>query len=176
MTSHWITGGAVILCCVASWTDLRSRRIPNVLTVPALVAALCVHGALGAGQGLLLSIYGAAAAGALLLPGYFFRVTGAGDVKLLMAVGAILSFPTALVAGLGALVFGGVLGLITATRLGRLREVLGRTAGLARWAAYRATGAPLAAPGSSRIHIPFGVAIAMATVTLALFPHLGAIR
>jgi len=172
----WMTGGAVLLCGIATWWDLRYRRIPNGLTLPARGIALCLHGATGAGPGLLLSAGGALAAGALLLPGYVMRFTGAGDVKLLMAVGAILSFPTALVAGLGALVFGGVLGLITATRLGRLREVLGRTAGLARWAAYRATGAPLAAPGSSRIHIPFGVAIAMATVTLALFPHLGAIR
>lgn len=171
-----MTGGAVVLCCVASWTDLRSRRIPNALTVPALVAALCVHGALGAGQGLLLSFYGAVAAGALLLPGYFFRFTGAGDVKLLMAVGAILSFPAALTAGLSALIFGGLLGLMTATRLGRLREVLGRTARLARWAAYRAAGAPMAAPDSSRIHIPFGVAVALASITLALFPRLGVIR
>lgn len=173
MTSHWMAGGAVILCCVASWTDLRSRRIPNALTIPALVAALCVHGALGAGQGLLLSACGALAAGALLLPGYLFRFTGAGDVKLLMAVGAWLSFPLALLAGIASLLFGGVLGLIAATRLGRLREVLGRTVGLARWAAVRAAGVPVAAPETSKIHIPFGVAIALATATLVLVPRFG---
>lgn len=176
MTSHWMAGGAVILCCVASWTDLRSRRIPNALTIPALVAALCVHGALGAGQGLLLSFCGAMAAGALLLPGYLFRFTGGGDVKLLMAVGAILSFPTALLAGIAALLFGGVLGLFAALRRRRLREVLGRTAGLARWAAVRAAGVPMAAPETSKIHIPFGVAIALATVTLVLIPRLGGVQ
>jgi prepilin peptidase CpaA len=176
MTSHWMAGGAVILCGVASWSDLRSRRIPNALTIPALGAALCVHGALGAGQGLLLSACGALAAGALLLPGYLFRFTGAGDVKLLMAVGAILSFPAALFAGLAALIFGGLLGLLTAIRLGRLREILGRTAGLARWAAARAAGVPVAAPETSKIHIPFGVAVALATVTLALVPQFGVIR
>lgn len=173
MTTHWMAGGAVILCGVASWTDLRSRRIPNALTIPALVAALCVHSALGAGQGLLLSACGALAAGALLLPGYLFRFTGAGDVKLLMAVGAILSFPTALLAGIAALLFGGVLGLVTALRLGRLREVLGRTVGLAKWAAVRAAGVPVAAPETSKIHIPFGIAIALATVALTLIPRLG---
>jgi prepilin peptidase CpaA len=171
-----MAGGAVILCGVASWSDLRSRRIPNALTIPALGAALCVHGALGAGQGLLLSACGALAAGALLLPGYLFRFTGAGDVKLLMAVGAILSFPAALFAGLAALIFGGLLGLLTAIRLGRLREILGRTAGLARWAAARAAGVPVAAPETSKIHIPFGVAVALATVTLALVPQFGVIR
>ena len=171
-----MAGGAVILCGVASWTDLRSRRIPNALTIPALGAALCVHGALGAGQGLLLSACGALAAGALLLPGYLFRFTGAGDVKLLMAVGAILSFPAALFAGLAALIFGGLLGLLTAIRLGRLREILGRTAGLARWAAARAAGVPVAAPETSKIHIPFGVAVALATVTLVLVPQFGVTR
>ena len=42
--------------------------------------------------------------------------------------------------------------------------------------AYRAAGAPMAAPDSSRIHIPFGVAVALASITLALFPRLGVIR
>ena len=176
MTSHWMTGGAVLLCCAASWTDLRSRRIPNALTIPALVAALCVHGALGAGQGLLLSACGAMAAGALLLPGYLLRFTGAGDVKLLMAVGAVLAFPTALIAGFAALLFGGLLGVLTALRFGRLGEILGRTVGLARWAAYRAAGAPMAAPATSSLRVPFGVAIALGTLTLVLFPSLGGAR
>jgi Flp pilus assembly protein protease CpaA len=107
----WMTGGAVVLCGIATWWDLRHRRIPNGLTLPALGIALCLHGATGAGPGLLLSAGGALAAGALLLPGYVMRFTGAGDVKLLMAVGAFLSFPEALMAGLLALVLGGVLGL-----------------------------------------------------------------
>jgi prepilin peptidase CpaA len=174
--THWMAGGAVILCSVASWWDLRTRRIPNALTIPALVAALCVHGALGAGQGLLLSVCGAAVAGALVLPGYALRSTGAGDVKLLMAVGAILTFPLALKAGLAALIAGGLLGLAVSASAGRLRETLRRTAALGRWLFGRAAGAPEPRPESSNRHIPFGIAIAVATLALALVPAIGGSR
>jgi len=171
-----MAGGAVVLCCVATWWDLRYRRIPNALTVPALGAALCMHSAVGAGQGLLLSAAGALAAGALLLPGFLMRFTGAGDVKLLMAVGALLSFPDGFVAALLALVLGGLLGLLAALRWGRLREVISRSFGLARWFARRASGAPLAAPATSGLRVPFGVAIALATLLVVFLPGLGGLR
>jgi len=174
--THWMAGGAVILCCVATWWDLRTRRIPNGLTVPALVIALCFHGATGAGQGLLLSAAGALAAGALLLPGLLLRFTGAGDVKLLMAVGAFLSFPDAFFAGLLSLVLGGLLGLLAALRFGRLAEVISRSLGLARWFAHRASGARLAAPATSGLRVPFGIAIALATLFVVFLPGLGGLR
>jgi len=174
--NSWMTGGAVVLCGIATWWDLRYRRIPNLLTLPALELALCLHGATEAGPGLLLSAGGALAAGALLLPGYVMRFTGAGDVKLLMAVGAFLSFPQALMAGLLALVLGGVLGLLTALRLGRLGHVLTRSFGLARWVAHRAKGSPLARPMPSGLRVPFGVAIALATILVVLVPGLGGSR
>ncbi len=176
LMTHWMAGGAVVLCCMATWWDLRTRRIPNGLTIPALVVALCLHGALGAGKGLLLSAVGALAAGALVVPGYLMRFTGAGDVKLLMAVGAFLAFPNALVAGLTALILGGLLGLASALRFGRVGEVLARSFGLAQWLAHRAKGIPLQRPASSGLRVPFGVAIALATVLVLLVPTLGGFR
>ena len=173
MTSHWMAGGAVILCCAASWWDLRTRRIPNALTLPALVIALCLHGALGAGQGLLLSLQGAAVAGLILLPGYLLRFTGAGDVKLLIAVGAFLSYPLALKAALASLLMGGAIGLFTALRYRRLGEVLANSLGLARWLAHRAAGAPMSEPATSSLRVPFGVAIALATAVTLFIPRVG---
>jgi len=165
-----MAGGAVLLCTVAAWSDLRSRRIPNGLTLPVLVGALCLHSALHSGQGLLLSLAGAVAAGALLLPGYALRFTGAGDVKLLMAVGALLAFPAGLVVGLVSLVLGGLLGIVVALWKGRLGEVLGRSVGLGRWLAHRAAKVPLARPGTSGLRVPFGLAIALATVAVVWSP------
>lgn len=172
----WMTGGAVVLCGVATWWDLRYRRIPNGLTLPALGIALCLHGATGAGPGLLLSAGGALAAGALLLPGYVMRFTGAGDVKLLMAVGAFLSFPLALKAALASLLVGGVIGLFTALRYDRLGEVLARSVGLARWIAARAAGAPASKPATSSLRVPFGVALALATTVTLFIPRVGGIQ
>lgn len=174
--NDWMTGGAVLVCGAATYWDLRERRIPNALTLPALGLALCLHGATQAGQGLLLSFLGALAAGAMLLPGYFLRATGAGDVKLLMAVGAFLGLPAALMAGLLSLIVGGVLGILFALVKGRLGSVLSRSAGLARWMALKASGAALERPGTSGLKLPFGVAIAVATILVAWGPALGGIR
>jgi prepilin peptidase CpaA len=176
LMTHWMAGGAVILCCMATWWDLRTRRIPNGLTIPALVVALCLHGALGAGKGLLLSAAGALAAGALVVPGYLLRYTGAGDVKLLMAVGAFLAFPDALLAGLIALVLGGLMGLASAFRVGRAVQVLSRSLNLGRWLVERAQGLSTQRPAPSGLRVPFGVAIALATVLVVLVPTLGGPR
>jgi prepilin peptidase CpaA len=172
-TTHWTAGGAVLLCCVAAWSDLRSRRIPNGLTLPVLVGALCLHSAHHSGQGLLLSLAGAGAAGALLLPGYVLRFTGAGDVKLLMAVGALLAYPAGLKVGLLSLVVGGVLGAVVALTRNRLREVLGRTFGLGRWLVHRAASVPLARPETSGLRVPFGLAVALATMAVIWSPWSG---
>ncbi|HEY7728730.1 MAG TPA: A24 family peptidase [Candidatus Eisenbacteria bacterium] len=168
--AQWAAGGAVLLCCAAAWSDLRTRRVPNALLLPAFVGALCLHSVPHAGQGLLLSLAGAAAAGALLLPGYALRFTGAGDVKLLVAVGAWLAFPAALAAGLLSLLVGGLLGLAVAASKSRLREVLGRAFRLGRWLAHRAANVPLARPEVSGLRVPFGVAVAVATALVVWSP------
>jgi prepilin peptidase CpaA len=163
-----MTGGAVLVCSAATYWDLRERRIPNAVTLPALVLALSIHGAIQGGTGLLLSLGGALAAGALVLPGYLLRATGAGDVKLLMAVGAFLAWPSALLAGLLSLVAGGVLGALTALIQGRLGLVMADSLGLARWMAMRAAGAPLTRPAGSGLKLPFAVAVAVGTVCAAV--------
>src|SRR5438270_11816428 len=48
--------GAVILALIAGWTDLRSRRIPNWLTVPGAVLGLAGSAALGGWSGLKSSV------------------------------------------------------------------------------------------------------------------------
>jgi hypothetical protein len=93
-----------------------------------------------------------------------------------MAVGAFLAFPHALFAGLVALILGGVLGLLSAIRLGRAGEILSRSLGIGRWLVHRASGIPLAKPATSGLRIPFGVAIALATVLIVLLPGLGGLR
>jgi prepilin peptidase CpaA len=174
--NYWMTGGAVLVCGMATYWDLRERRIPNAVTLPSLGIALCLHGATQGGQGLLLSALGAVVAGALLLPGYLLRATGGGDVKLLMAVGAFLAWPSALLAGLLSLVVGGILGIVFALTKKRLGSVLNRSFGLVRWMALKAAGAPLDRPGTSGLKLPFGVAIAVATAWVAWGPPLGGIR
>ena len=176
VSTHWIAGGAVLLCGTAAWCDLRYRRIPNAITLPAVVVALCLHGATHAGPGLLLSLAGMVAAAALVLPGYALGFTGAGDVKLLAAVGALLAFPTALFAALLSLVFGGVLSVLISLWRRSLSGLLLNTLGMGRWLLIRTAGVPAPAPTRSLKGVPLGVAIAIATLVVVFSPWPGVTR
>ena len=95
---------AAVLASIAAITDLRTRRIPNWLTASGLCIGLignlvvgALHdGAPGLLTGAQMSLLGAAIGFALLFPLYVVRpaglghAMGAGDVKLLAAVGAIV--------------------------------------------------------------------------------------
>lgn len=72
-----------------AFTDLRERRIPNVIVFPAALAGL-IFNALRGWQGLWFGCKGLAFGFALLIIPYLFRAMGAGDVKFLAAVGAFV--------------------------------------------------------------------------------------
>ena len=176
MSTHWIAGGAVLLCGMAAWWDLRHRKIPNALTLPAVAVALCLHLFSNGGTGLLLSLAGMLVAGAVVLPGYALGFTGAGDVKLLAAVGALLAFPTAMLAALLSLVLGGLLSVLISVWRGNLLGLLVNTFGMGRWLLIRSAGMPVPAPARSAGRLPLGVAIAIATLVVIFIPWPGATR
>jgi prepilin peptidase CpaA len=78
---------AVVLC-VATFTDLRSRRIPNWLVLPFMASGIAVssyaHGMRGLGNSLAGLGLGAVVYGIL----YCLGGMGMGDVKLCAAIGA----------------------------------------------------------------------------------------
>jgi|SRR6185503_1731656 prepilin peptidase CpaA len=176
MSTHWIAGGAVLLCGAAAWCDLQYRRIPNALTLPSVAIALCLHGLTQGVPGLLLSLGGMLVAAALVVPGYALGFTGAGDVKLLAAVGALLGLPAALYAALLSLVLGGVLSILLSVWRRNLSGLLMNTWGMGRWLAIRSTGMPVQAPVASGKGIPLGVAIAVATLVVVFSPWPGVAR
>lgn len=104
---------AVLTALSAVVTDLRGRRIPNVLTFGSAVTALLYH--LGWGDP-LNALKGWALGLALFLPVYLLRGLGAGDVKLLAALGAWTGPVLALWTGLFAAMAGGVLSVVVALR------------------------------------------------------------
>lgn len=79
----------LLVAAAAAATDARTGLIPNLITLPALFAALLLHFILQGAGGLLFSLAGALACG--LIPYLLFRAgsMGGGDVKLLAALGAI---------------------------------------------------------------------------------------
>jgi prepilin peptidase CpaA len=119
---EWTAIGAV--SAIAAVCDLRTGRIPNALTLGALLAGLAFSAVDGAGWGLLTSLAGCAVGLAVLLPIFAFGGMGGGDVKLLAALGAWLGPLGALRAALAASLAGGVLALMVAVSTGYLLEAL----------------------------------------------------
>jgi prepilin peptidase CpaA len=94
---------SLIICSV---TDIRDRRIPNLVTFPLAAAALAANAAgsfdtalaapLGA-IGLTASFAGLAACFTLMLANHLFAGHGAGDVKLAAGIGSCVGFEAGLI-------------------------------------------------------------------------------
>jgi prepilin peptidase CpaA len=96
---------------VGAAIDVRTRRIPNIVTFGGTIVAFVYHVFLGGVAGLGHSAAGWALGIALFLPMFLLRGMGAGDVKLLGAVGAWLGPMGALWGALYSVLAGGVLAL-----------------------------------------------------------------
>jgi prepilin peptidase CpaA len=153
---HWtpVAVAFSMLLLVACVTDVRERRIPNLISglllMLGLGSALVTGGLSGLAWGLL-----SAAAGLLVwLPFYVAGRLGAGDVKLFAAAASGLS-PLAVVdAAFLAAFAGGLLALLW------MMAESGVAAGLLRAAhAARYQEALVADPGDRRRKLPYGVAM-----------------
>ena len=149
---------------LASAIDLRSRRVPNLLTMP--LAAL---GVLLAAAGLGTVSAGGAIAGCLLgllimLPLHVLGGTGAGDVKLMAAFGTLLGPGGVIAAILRMAIVGGVIAVAVAMQRGRVRETLSGTALLV--ARVDGVAASIRNPGVNN-RFPYAPAIAIGAAMVA---------
>lgn len=127
----------------AAVIDLRTRRVPNALTL-AIASAGLVLAASGAGRVGLAAAGGGCLVGLLvMLPGHLLGKTGGGDVKLLGAFGTLLGPAGILAAFLFTAIAGGVLALIVAVH----RRRIGMTDNRFAYAPAIAVGACVAALG-----------------------------
>lgn len=120
----WCLAALSLLMLMVVESDVREHRIPNVMLLLALVTGLALNavgpangraglfshfpGALGAGTALLGVLVGLA----LFLPLYLLRAMGAGDVKLLAALGAFVGPVEVISLALSILVAGGLLAVL----------------------------------------------------------------
>ncbi len=116
----------ILLCTViaAGLYDVRYRRIPNWLNLTALSAGLAVNLLLFAGHGVVVALLGIGCALLVYLPLYLIRGMGAGDVKLMAAVGAIAGPRGWLGIFLVTAIVGGVVSLLYVLYRRRLHETL----------------------------------------------------
>lgn len=117
-----IHAAVLVFAAAACATDLRDGRIPNVLTFGAILVAIIVHGLLPQGQGWAHVGLGTLAGLAVFFPFFALGGMGAGDVKLMAALGAWLGPGTVILVALYGAIAGGVLAIIVALANGYLKQ------------------------------------------------------
>ena len=170
---------AAVFAAAAGWTDWRSRRIPNWLTLPGLVLAIAANTLAWGWTGARDSLLGAGLGLALLLPFVLVRSLGAGDWKLVGALGAFLG-PKRVLPGSGwpgevliavllrTILVAGVMAVILVVWKKRVRQTLRNLWHmLAALFTLHLPGPELSLDNPESLKVPFGVALAITVILYA---------
>jgi len=153
---------AIVLVTIAAFFDIRSHRIPNLLTYPAWALGLALGYAAGGWNGAVNSMIGFAVTFVPLFLMFMGGSIGGGDVKLMGGVGALLGFPAGLNALISAILVGGFFAALILLWQGRLIPIL-KYAASTVWSKVYRVHVPVDAPAEHKDSFPFGVAIALGT-------------
>lgn len=173
----------LLLILFAVINDLKWRRIPNRLTLSFALIGLGINLALDFPKGAITGMTGFIAGFSVFLIPYMMKVLGAGDVKLMAALGAITDWKTVLLIALFTALSGGIIVIMIRVVKGGLFRTIKRTRNLLLFylfgLVYVVTSLPTMAlrkethridvSDKQQDYIPYGVAIAAGTViTLVL--------
>ncbi|MFD1735256.1 prepilin peptidase [Bacillus salitolerans] len=114
----------LIILTICLFTDLRERKIYNIVIFPALVVAIGSNAWMDGLSGLWFSVTGFVVGFMILLIPYFMGGMGAGDVKLLALIGALKGVMFVLTTAIFMAIIGGVMGvLILLFRKGAIKRI-----------------------------------------------------
>ncbi len=159
-------GILTVMLLIAAIQDVRMSKIPNWLTYSAMLGAISYHSVLYGLKGFLFSIEGiAVGSGALIIP-YLLRGMGAGDAKLMGAVGGLLGPRGVFAAFLVTALIGGIYALIVVACCGYLKDTLQRYSMLIK--TFLLTGKIMYIPPAEQKRMPrlrYGIAIGIGTLS-----------
>lgn len=159
----WVVASTLALA--AGYTDARSRRIPNWLTVPALFAGIAANTLAAGWPGTKDSLLGAGLGLALLLPFVIIRALGAGDWKLVGALGACLGVGQLPAVLLVSVMVNGAIAIGMIIQKKRVLQTMRNFAQmLASVFTLHLPGPALTLDNPEAVKVPFGVAVAIAVV------------
>jgi prepilin peptidase CpaA len=174
LQSGWLL--AVFLAAWAGVMDWRYRRIPNWLTVPGLLAGIAINTMAAGWPGAKISLRGAGLGLLILLPFVLIKALGAGDWKLIGAIGACLGPSRLLAVLLGSMLVAGVMALALIIYKGRLRQALGNMGRMLRaFLTLHLPGSEVSLDNPDAVKIPFGVAVAFTVLLFGVRRAFGAV-
>lgn len=106
---------------LASWIDYSQRRVPNWLNLALIVLGFVVQGCYFGAGGLMTGVWGLLTGFGLLIVPWLMHGMGAGDVKLLAAIGVWLGPWLTLCSFVMGAAIGGVAAVVMILSTGRLR-------------------------------------------------------
>jgi prepilin peptidase CpaA len=166
--TEWLYPTVALVCALTGAVfDVNSRRIPNFVTLPGIMLGLLLHFALGGWRQLALAALAGFICGLVFMVFWLAGGMGAGDVKLMTAIGAIAGLPLVGYLLILTALAGGAMALFMALWRGRLKETMINVGALALH--HRMEGlAPhphLNLTNARTLRLPYALAIAAGTVT-----------
>lgn len=161
----WIALVAAATVISAAVIDYRRRLIPNVITFAAMLAGLVLHGLHSGWSGFTFALTGLAVGGGLLLVFYLIGGMGAGDVKLLAAVGALVGAEKVFAVFVLTVIAGGVMALGQIARHSALKNICSRIKNFVVTLSVKNHFRVDDSLNAAATHtLPYGVAIAIGTL------------
>ena len=163
----------LLLVIPAAVFDYRQRRIPNWLVLAGVLAGIAMNAFLtydspSATTGILFSLKGLGLAFLVYFPLYLVRGMGAGDVKLMAAVGAIVGWVLWLWILFFTAILGGITAVIVVLSKGRVHRTLQNLwmilVSLRYGQAPYATNPELDVSSDQGVRLPHGVIIAVGAI------------
>jgi prepilin peptidase CpaA len=156
------------LVIVAAVYDIRFRRIPNWLVVTGFCLGFALNVFFLRVDGFILAILGAVLAFAVYLPFFALRAMGAGDVKLMIAIGTFVGAKNWLILFLITAILGGILAvcllLIRGGLIRAIKNVLFILGELVRLRPPYQTNPALDVSHPRAVTLPHGISIALGTL------------
>ena len=159
---------ALVLAVGGGWMDWRTRRLPNWWTVSGLALGIALHAALLGWPGARSALLGAGLGLLVLFPFVWVRAMGGGDWKLMGALGAFLGPEQLLLLLYVSAIAAGVMAVIEIVRRKRVQQTLSNMGrlivSLVTLGRYGGTRQEVSLDNPRATTVPFGVAVALATV------------
>ena len=166
----------ILLCMVTAFTDIRSRRIPNWAVVAGLFAGFAGNTYTSGWMGMKSAALGFLCAFAVYLPLYLLQGRGAGDLKLMAAIGAIIGIPNWFIMLIITSILGGIVAVGFLLMRGGLWRALGNSVFILKELLFLrspSTGRPeLSIDNAKALTMPHGVVVALSAFLFLWLTHL----
>jgi prepilin peptidase CpaA len=165
-----IVASTVVFTAICIALDVRSRRIPNAVTGPAIVLGVALNLLHGGVQGLGCALAGLLIMIVILLGPFALGGIGGGDVKMMAALGSLIGPRLASLGLAFGMILGGAIMVLHLGRLGRLGQKLRATASMFSTAAATGSLAPLriSTDQPDAIALPYSVPLGLGTLAVLL--------